>query len=191
MPLMLDANQCWDLPEALRRLQAFERYHPYWIEEPLPPEDVSGHARLRRLSSIPVAVGENLYTSHQFLRYLEAEAVDILQPDVVRVGGITEFLKIAHLCEAWHRMIAPHFMSEISVHLLCAIPNGLFLENVRGGTLKDLGLTNVSIVQDGLGRPPECEGIGFQLDFSKLAPFALDGLKGSEQRLDQNSLSFS
>ncbi len=168
MFLLLDANLCWTLPEAKHRLHALEPFDPFWVEEPLHPEDVSGHAELRRSTSIPIAVGETLYTPQQFLNYLRAEAADIFQPDVVRVGGITEWMKIANLCEMWHRPVAPHYMSELSVHLLCAVPNGLLLENVRGGSLRELHCASDTVVQNGIGAPPTNPGHGIRLSLDDI-----------------------
>ena len=170
-PLMLDANQCWELNEARRRMGAFERFEPYWLEEPLSPADISGHAELRRNSSIPIAVGESLYDGGQFMAYLKADAADIYQPDVIRVGGITSWLKIANLCEVWGRRVAPHYMSEISVHLLCAITNGLFLELVNGGTFSDLGVGPALTTVDGQAFPTSGPGIGLVFDWNRLEPF--------------------
>ena len=170
-PLMLDANQCWEVNEARRRMKAFERFEPYWLEEPLSPADVAGHAELRRNSPIPIAVGESLYTAGQFLDYLKADAADIYQPDVVRVGGITSWLKISNLCDVWGRRVAPHYMSELSVHLLCATSNGLFLEVVNGGTFSDLGVCPALTIVDGQAFPPTVPGNGLVFDWKRLETF--------------------
>lgn len=138
---MLDANQCFSLDEAKRRVAAFREYEPRWIEEPLAAEDVEGHAHLRRATTIPVAVGEILYSKHQFLDYRRQSAVDILKPDVARVGGVTEWMKIVHRVKAWSPRLAPHYLSELAVHLLCSVPNGLILEDVTGGSLAALGIS--------------------------------------------------
>jgi L-alanine-DL-glutamate epimerase-like enolase superfamily enzyme len=117
-----------------------------------------------------VAVGESLYTTEQFLEYLRADAVDVLQPDVARVGGITPWLRIAALAQAWNRPIAPHFLSELSVHLLCAIPNGLILENVTGGSLAELGLVRSSVtIKDGFAVPSSSPGHAIEFDRNALA----------------------
>jgi len=173
--LLLDANQRWRVDEAVHRLRALERFDPYWIEETLPPEDIEGHAHLRRSTRVPVAVGESLYTKHQFLDYLRAEAADVLQPDVGRVGGITEWMKIAHLCEAWNRPVAPHFLYELSMHLVCAVPNGLILENVTGGSLTELGYLSQPIrIENGCARPSQEPGHGISFDYERMQPFRVD-----------------
>jgi L-alanine-DL-glutamate epimerase-like enolase superfamily enzyme len=165
--LLLDANQAWDLAEAVRRARAFETFDPTWLEEPLRAEDVAGHAVLRRRSAIPIALGESLYTIEDFQRYLAEDAVDVLQPDVARVGGLTPWLRIADLASANARQVAPHFLVELSVHGLCAIDNGLVLEDVRGGALVELGLAGNSLktVNGTVGPPPTAgHGVDFTLD---------------------------
>jgi L-alanine-DL-glutamate epimerase-like enolase superfamily enzyme len=172
--LVLDANQGWDVIEAVRRCRAFEPYDITWIEEPLVPEDVQGHAEIRRRTGMPVAVGESLYTAEAFRNYLTADAVDIIQADIPRVGGITPWLRIADLAAAWNKPVAPHFFVELSVHALCAVDNAMVLENVRGGSLHDLGLARqpVSVV-GGRGSPPEAAGHGVQLALAENAEFVV------------------
>ncbi|MCE0484692.1 MAG: mandelate racemase/muconate lactonizing enzyme family protein [Methylacidiphilales bacterium] len=172
--LLLDANQCWTVDEAVRRARAFEVFQPSWLEEPLAPEDIAGHARLRGATAIPIAIGESLYTAPQFLDYLRAGAVDILQPDVARVGGFTPWKKIAALAEAWNLLVAPHFLAELSLHALCAVPNGLILENVTGGSFAELGLTTMPMKLDG-GRfhAPSAPGHGLELNEDTLERFRI------------------
>lgn len=168
--LLLDANQGWDLGEAIRRCRAFEPFNVRWIEEPLVPEDINGHATLRGNTGIPVAVGESLYTVQQVRDYLVADAVDIVQTDIARVGGLTPWMKIAHLAAAWNRPVAPHFLVELSVHALCAVDNGLVLENVRGGSLHDLGLARDQIrVEGAFALPSASAGHGVQLALAENA----------------------
>lgn len=161
--LVVDANQAWDLSEAIRRCRAFEPYDIAWMEEPLEPDDVRGHAALRGKTAIPIALGESLYTANQFLAYLEADAIDVVQADVVRVGGFTPWLRIANLAAAWRKPVAPHFFAELSVHALCAVDNGLVLENVRGGSLFDLGLARRPVtIRDGFAAPGSKAGHGVE-----------------------------
>lgn len=170
--LLLDANQAWRVDEAVRRCAAFEEFDPFWIEEPLDAEDVEGHAHLRRSTRIPIALGESLYSKHEFLAYLQARAVDIIQPDICRVGGFTQWLKIAHLAEAWEVGVAPHFLVELSVHGLCAVSNGVILENVGGGSLDATGLAPGSDpVANGTGSPSQRPGHGVELDRVAAAEF--------------------
>ena len=170
--LVLDANQAWDLAEAVKRCKAFERYDITWMEEPLNSSDIGGHTTLRRKTGLPIAIGESLYTSEEFRHYLIADAVDIVQADIARVGGFSPWLKIADLAAAWNKPVAPHFFVELSVHALCAVDNGLVLENVRGGALFDLGLAMAPIeISAGLGVPGNVPGHGVEFDFERNAAF--------------------
>lgn len=174
-PLMVDANQGWDLTTALQKIQAFEPFHLEWMEEPLLADDIPGHARLRRLVSTPIALGENVYTRYQFNQYLALGAVDVIQPDVVRIGGITPFMEIAALADTWNIPVAPHHVPELSGQLLCAIPNGRILEDAEGGSLTDLGvLTTPMPIQNGRFEPPTTPGHGIHFDRDKLRSLRFD-----------------
>ena len=123
---------------------------------------------------IPIAVGESLYTKHEFAEYLRSGAVDIIQADVCRVGGISEWMKIAHLAHAWDIQMAPHVVYELSVSLLCAVQNGLIAEMVSGGSVSELGLLVETIrPEDGWGVPPKRPGHGVVFDEQALARYAV------------------
>ena len=115
--LMVDANQLWDLPTARRAAAALAPFDIYWLEEPLPAEDIQAYARLRAAIDIPVAAGESLYTEAQFRDVLLAGAVDYLQPNICRVGGITPFLRIAQLARTVRR---PGHAAPAARHLRAA-----------------------------------------------------------------------
>ncbi|MBM3558097.1 MAG: mandelate racemase/muconate lactonizing enzyme family protein, partial [Alphaproteobacteria bacterium] len=100
--IMVDANQCFTVAEAIRRAAHYAALDLAWFEEPLPAEDVEGHVRLARSTSLPIAVGESLYHPAQFRDYLQRGACSIVQADVARVGGITPWLKTAHLAESFN-----------------------------------------------------------------------------------------
>lgn len=138
--LLLDANQRWSSAEARVRLAALAEVGPGWIEEPLLSDDVEGHAGLRRSCAIPVAVGEQLSNRYEFWAYIRAEAADILQPNVWKVGGIGEWMKVAHAAQLANLVVAPHDSLELSCHLVGAIRNGFLVENIFGGNLSDLGV---------------------------------------------------
>ena len=136
--LMVDANQGWSPDEAVRRINLLRGLDLTWVEEPLLSDDIAGHAGLRRRIETPVGIGENVYTIYQFRDYLVADAVDFVQADIVRVGGITPYMEIAALSQAFNRPMAPHFMLELSAQVLCALPNGYIAEDTEGGTLSAL-----------------------------------------------------
>jgi L-alanine-DL-glutamate epimerase-like enolase superfamily enzyme len=163
--LMLDANQAWTVSEATTRTRMLEHYHPYWIEEPLISDDVLGHARLRAGVSTAIAVGENIHSRFEMATYVQLGAVDIVQADVVRIGGITEWLKVAHMVDSFNLKIAPHFVLELSGALLCAVPNALILEDVEGGSLTDLGVLEEPLpVRNGYWSPSRRPGHGIVFD---------------------------
>ncbi|MEV6055114.1 mandelate racemase/muconate lactonizing enzyme family protein [Streptomyces sp. NPDC052107] len=130
MDIMVDANQSMTYAEARRRAAAFEPLGLAWFEEPLPADDVAGHVALARSTVIPVAVGESLYSMAQFRAYLEQQAAAIVQVDVARIGGITPWLKVAHLAESFNVDVCPHFLMELHVSLVAAIPNGRYVEHI-------------------------------------------------------------
>ncbi|MFD6698239.1 MULTISPECIES: mandelate racemase/muconate lactonizing enzyme family protein [unclassified Microbacterium] len=159
--LMVDANQGQTLADARARARALEPVGISWFEEPLPADDVSAHARLVDSTSIPIAVGESLYSVAQFKEYLARDAATVVQPDVARVGGITPWLKIAHLAEAFNVPVCPHFLMELHLSLVAAVPNGRIVEYIpqlRAVTTADI------VVVDGRATAPETPGIGIAWD---------------------------
>ncbi|WP_432856240.1 mandelate racemase/muconate lactonizing enzyme family protein [Amycolatopsis sp. CA-161197] len=155
--LMVDANQSLTAAEAIRRAKAFEAVDLFWFEEPLPADDVAGHVRLSAATSIPVAVGESLYSVAQFRDYLHRGAASIVQVDVARVGGITPWLKVAHLAEAFNVQVCPHFLMELHVSLTAAIPNGRYVEHIP--QLRAITTAEMTI-SDGHAVAPETPGLG-------------------------------
>ncbi|MEO8136316.1 MAG: mandelate racemase/muconate lactonizing enzyme family protein [Betaproteobacteria bacterium] len=168
-PLMVDANQGWDIGKATRAINAYEHLNPTWIEEPLLCDDIDGHARLRQLVRSPIALGENVYTIQQFNQYLSRGACDFVQADIVRVGGITPYLEIAALARAWNVPLAPHFMMELTGQVLCCLPNSYILENIDGGSLSDLrALVRPFRIVDGYFTPP-MDVLGHGIEFDREA----------------------
>jgi L-alanine-DL-glutamate epimerase-like enolase superfamily enzyme len=129
VPLMVDANQQWDRPTAMRISQALEEFDLVWIEEPLDAYDAEGHAELARTLTTAVASGEMLTSVGEHYELIRHRAVDILQPDAPRVGGITQFLKLATLAEHANLGLAPHYAMEIHVHLAAAYPAEPWVEH--------------------------------------------------------------
>jgi L-alanine-DL-glutamate epimerase-like enolase superfamily enzyme len=160
--LLTDANQGFNRSEAVRRAHAFEGLNLGWIEEPLPAEDISGHAQLRAHTTIPVAVGESMYHLAQFREYLEHGACSIVQPDVARIGGITPWIKTAHLAEAFNVAVCPHFLMELHVSLCAAVPNAPWVEYIP--QLDDVTHSRI-VVKDGYALPPDSIGLGIDWDW--------------------------
>ncbi|MFG3206958.1 mandelate racemase/muconate lactonizing enzyme family protein [Streptomyces sp. NPDC048192] len=121
-PLMVDANQQWDRATAQRMGRALEEFGLVWIEEPLDAYDVQGHAALAASLDTFVATGEMLSSVAEHAELIRHRAADVIQPDAPRIGGITQFLKLAVLAEQHHLQLAPHFAMEIHLHLAAAYP---------------------------------------------------------------------
>ncbi|MEZ0492020.1 mandelate racemase/muconate lactonizing enzyme family protein [Kineococcus sp. TBRC 1896] len=141
--LMVDANQRWDLPRATTAVQALAEFGPAWVEEPLRADDTSGLVELRRRTGARLAMGENVHTWYRFRDLIEAGAADVLQPNVVRVGGITPFLRIAALVRDAGLELAPHLLPELSGQLALALPGRTWVEDVEDAGFADLGVLRV------------------------------------------------
>jgi L-alanine-DL-glutamate epimerase-like enolase superfamily enzyme len=166
MPLMLDANQGWHVGEAINRARAFEVYNPFWLEEPILADDHIGYETLARSISIPIATGETHYTRFQFADLFRRCCAAFVQADVYRVGGITEWMKIAQTAQSFNLPMCPHGMEEIHAHLTCAVSNGYIVEHVVSGG-KDGGfsyLANPLELSKGFIAPRETPGHGVIFD---------------------------
>ena len=166
MDIMVDANQSMTQAEARRRATAFEPVGLAWFEEPMPADDLAGHVALARSTSIPIAVGESLYSAGQFRDYLARGAASIVQVDVARVGGITPWLKVAHLAETFNVHVCPHFLMELHVSLVAAIPNGRYVEHIP--QLRAITRTEMRI-RDGHAVAPDTPGLGIDWDLDAIA----------------------
>jgi len=116
--IMADANMGWSVDEAIRAARALARYDVFWLEEPTDPDDVAGNVRVEREGNLPVSMGENYHTLHEFQRLFGAGGIAFPSVDVTNVGGVTPFLKIAHLAEGQNRRITVHGIEELHAHLL-------------------------------------------------------------------------
>lgn len=173
--IMVDANQSFDLAEAIRRADMLADYDIHWFEEPMRADDIGAHQVLARHSRVPIAVGESMYSLSQFKDYLEKGACHIVQADVARVGGITPWLKIAHMAEAFNIPICPHFLMELHVGLVCAVPNAPTLEYIP--QLDDITRSAMD-VRDGHAIPSGAPGLGIDWDWD-----AIDRLSDPDQRV--------
>jgi L-alanine-DL-glutamate epimerase-like enolase superfamily enzyme len=126
--LMCDINQLWSVNQAIEVGTRIEPYHLYWLEDPVAHDDVAGLARVADALTTPIAAGEYHYGIVPFRHMLEARAIDIVMIDVLRVGGITQWMKVAGMAEAFNVPVVSHLVPEIHVHLIGAIPHGLTVE---------------------------------------------------------------
>ncbi|CAN7147224.1 L-talarate/galactarate dehydratase [Arthrobacter sp. LjRoot14] len=129
VPLMVDANQQWDRATALRMGRQLEEFNLIWIEEPLDAYDFEGHAHLAQVLDTPIATGEMLASVAEHKGLINANGCDIIQPDAPRVGGITQFLRLAALADERGLGLAPHFAMEIHLHLAAAYPREPWVEH--------------------------------------------------------------
>jgi L-alanine-DL-glutamate epimerase-like enolase superfamily enzyme len=129
VPLMVDANQQWDRPTAMRIGRILERFNLIWIEEPLDAYDAEGHAQLANALDTSIATGEMLSSVAEHLSLIDHRSVDIIQPDAPRIGGITPFLRLSHLADQAGLQLAPHFAMEIHLHLAAAYPREPWVEH--------------------------------------------------------------
>jgi L-alanine-DL-glutamate epimerase-like enolase superfamily enzyme len=163
--IMTDANQAFHVDEAIRRARHYEPLDIAWFEEPLTADDLSGHERLSATTSIPIAVGESLYSIAHFREYLQRSACSVVQVDVARIGGITPWLKVAHLAETFNMPVCPHFLMELHVALCCAVPNARWVEYIPQ---LDTLTTAPMARKDGRAFPSQEAGLGIAWDLAVL-----------------------
>jgi L-alanine-DL-glutamate epimerase-like enolase superfamily enzyme len=165
-PLMVDANMRWTVDESIRAARAFREQNLIWLEEPTIPDDVAGHARIVREGGVPIATGENLHTLHEFTQMIAAGGVTFPEPDVTNCGGITVFMKVAHLAEAFNLPLTSHGAHDLTVHLLAATPNRSYLE-VHGFGL-DRYIESPIVIAEGKAQAPDTPGHGVTFDWPAL-----------------------
>jgi len=126
--LMADANQGLTESQAIRLGRALEEFDLTWFEEPLPAWDLDGLARVAAALDTPIASGETEYTRYGFRRMLELRSADILMPDLQRVGGVSEFIRVGHMAESYDIPVSSHLFPETSLQVLGALANTIYLE---------------------------------------------------------------
>jgi L-alanine-DL-glutamate epimerase-like enolase superfamily enzyme len=168
--LMIDANQRWDLDRASTSVEALSAFDLAWIEEPLRADDLAGHSELARRISTPIALGENLHTAYRFEDFLRAGAAQIVQPNIVRVGGITPFMKIAEIAEQYGATLHPHLLPELSGQLALTLPQVCLVEDVEDAGFGSLGaLTGPSPIRIESAQLTEVAHTGLGLRFASTA----------------------
>jgi len=175
--IMDDPHALFDPPTALEIARLIEPYHLLFFEEPTIPEDPDGYARVRAGTSTPIAGSERLTSKYRFNDFFRAGAVDIAQPDIVYIGGITEMKKVAALAETYQVTIAPHNTKGpvgimAAAHVMAAIPNPLIQEMIapsripwRNDVLKD-----PLVIEDSCLVVPDRPGLGVEFDERELKP---------------------
>jgi D-galactarolactone cycloisomerase len=181
--VMTDANQGYTLDVAVKAAEAFAECGAFWLEEPLFVEDIAGHALLREKGKVPIAVGENLHTCYAFENFVVRGAVDFLQPDVARAGGISEIRKIAVIAAEHNTPLSFHTWGDgialaASVHLSAALKECTLMElDYTYNPLRAELLREPLQLQKGYLIPPEKPGLGVELNPEALERFAFSGVE--------------
>ena len=162
--LMIDANNRWTAPEAIRFGHMVEKYNPFWFEEPVEADDFAGCVEVRKKLSIPIAAGENEFTRWGARDLIAANAVDIVQCDTVLAGGISEGRKIAALASAFHLRMSPHGDPHMAVHLMASLPNALIMETYPAVESRYNLALPLFPVKDGYIEVPKKAGLGIDPD---------------------------
>lgn len=169
--LMDDPHAVFDPPTGLEVARLLEPYRLLFLEEPTIPEDPEGYARIRQGSRTPIAGSERLTSKHRFNDFFRAGAVDVAQPDIVYIGGITEMKKVAALAETYQVVIAPHNTKGpvgimAAAHVMAAIPNGLIQEFIAPSRIpwRNDVLVNPLVVEEGYLTVPNRPGLGIEFD---------------------------
>jgi L-talarate/galactarate dehydratase len=169
--LMADLNQRWDVRQAIAIGHRLEPYHLSWLEDVVAHDDYAGLARVTAALTTPIAAGEYHYGIVPFRHLLESHAITIVMIDVLRVGGITQWLKVAGMAEAFNLPVVSHLLPEIHVHLIAGIPNGLTIEYMPW----TLGLfEETPIMEDGHLVVPLRPGLGLTFDAAAIKRYQLE-----------------
>lgn len=180
--LCIDMHARYDVAAACRIAWELEPFHLLWLEEPVPAENVQALARVRSQTRTPICAGENLYLRWGFRELLEAQAADVIMPDVPKCGGLAESRKIANYAEVYYVPLAPHLVSTplgtmATCHVCASVPNFLILEwhALEEREVWNSYNTGASIVEDGHIRLGDAPGVGVELDMEAVRRHAVAG----------------
>ncbi len=168
--LMVDYNQSLSVPEAIRRIRVIQEFGLAWVEEPTLQENYAGHARIRSSVAAGIQMGENWCGPDEMLKALEAEACDFAMPDVMKIGGVTGWMKAAALAELKGIPLSSHIFQEISAHLLAVSPTAHWLERMD---LAGPIITTPLQFRDGYAIPNDTPGTGVEWNEDAVARFAV------------------
>jgi L-alanine-DL-glutamate epimerase-like enolase superfamily enzyme len=168
--LMCDINQRWSVHQAIDIGRRIEDVHLFWLEDVTAHDDYDGLARVTAALRTPIAGGEYVYGIAPFRQMLEARSVDIVMIDILRAGGVTQWLKIAGMAEAFNLPVVSHLVPEIHVHLIAAVPNGLSVEYMPW-TFRLY--KEVPVPEKGELGMPRKPGLGLEFDAAALRRFAV------------------
>jgi L-alanine-DL-glutamate epimerase-like enolase superfamily enzyme len=170
--IMLDCWMSWDVPYTIHMARRLEEYHPRWIEEPVLPDKIEQYAAIRRNVRVPISGGEHEYTRWGLKALMDAQACDVLQPDIYWAGGISEMQKIIALASAYDLPVIPHGHSTpASAHVIAAWPQTtcpLLEYLVKWNEIHQFFLKSPLKPQGGVITLPETPGLGMELDDAKM-----------------------
>ena len=166
--LMVDINQGWDVDRSIRVGRAMDRCNLYWLEDPVHHQDYAGMTRIAASLDTPIATGEYHFGIVPFQHMLEQKSVDIVMVDLLRAGGITHWMKVAHMAEGFNKPVVSHLAPEILGHCVAAVPNGLNVEHMPWALPL---FKETPEVVDGLIALPEQPGLGLEFDQSAIQSF--------------------
>jgi len=172
--LMVDANNGWSVNTAIRMAKRLERFDVRWLEEPVVAEDYDGYARVAAATEIPIAGGESEFTKFGFKELFLRRCIDICQADIGKVGGITEYIKVAAMAEAFNISMCPHGLGLVSAHCVAATPNGMLVEFFDGNRYPN---TTIRKFQEETGRrfmPHSIHPVKGWVDLPKVPGLGLD-----------------
>jgi L-alanine-DL-glutamate epimerase-like enolase superfamily enzyme len=159
--LMVDLNMLWDVNQAITVGRRLEPLHLFWLEDVVAYDDYQGLARVADALDTPIATGEYHYSLRAFRHMMELRSVDVVMIDIQRIGGITPWLKVAGMAEAFNLPVASHVMPEVQVHLIAGIPNGLTVEYMPWTVPL---FEEIPAIEDGQIVVPSKPGLGLAFD---------------------------
>jgi L-alanine-DL-glutamate epimerase-like enolase superfamily enzyme len=172
--LMVDVNGTWDVDTAIQQLKRWERYEVYWLEEPVPPDDIPGYVRIRQRAGRTYIVGGEQHVGvMEFRQLIEQGAVDIVQPNAAITGGITDWLRIHALATCASVPVSPWNLQMVHLHLAAGLPNVKWIEYFMAdnpllefqGRLFKGPVMREERTDDGIFLiPPDAPGLGLELD---------------------------
>ena len=161
LEIMLDATESWNLSEARSFGEALSKAGILWLEDPIYHLDFKGLRELKENLSVPIAGGEHLYTFESFRDTVDNSSLDVVIIDLSRVGGVTPWIKVAHMCESANILLAGHVLPEFHIHLLSAVTNGYLVEDMP----RSANITKSRLqIEEGNMLVPQGPGFGIELD---------------------------
>lgn len=172
--LMVDVNGTWDVDSAIQQLKAWEPYNVYWLEEPLPPQEIAGYCRVRaRAGSTYIAGGEQHAGLNEFKQLIEQGAVDVVQPNAAVTGGITDWLKIHAFATAHQVPVSPWNLQMVHLHMAAGLGNVQWIEyfmpdnallEFQGQLFKGPLMVETKTAEGVFLQAPTAPGLGLELD---------------------------